>query len=29
MIPEMMLCVQIKSCYDARDAVMCTCKIML
>ena len=29
MIPEMMLCVQIKSCYDSRDDVMCTNKIML
>ena len=29
MIPEMMLCVHIKSCYDSRDAFMCTHKIML
>ena len=29
MIPEMVLCVHIKSFYDSRDAVMCTYKIML
>ena len=29
MILEMMLCVHIKSCYDSRDDVMCTHKIML
>ena len=29
MIPEMMLCVHMKSCYDSRDDVMCKHKIML
>ena len=29
MIPEMMLSVNTKSCYDSRDDVMCTPKIML
>ena len=29
MIPEMMLCVHVKSCYDSRDDVMCTHEIML
>ena len=29
MIPEMMLYVHTKSCYDSRDDVMCTHKIML
>ena len=29
MIPEMMLCVNVKSCYDSRDDVMCTHEIML
>ena len=29
MIPEMMLCVHIKSGYDSRDDVMCTHKIRL
>ena len=29
MIPEMVLSVHIKSCYDSRDAVMCSLKIML
>ena len=29
MIPEMMLCVHLKSSYDSRDDVMCTPKIKL
>ena len=29
MIPEMMLCVHVKSYYDSRDDVMCTHEIML
>ena len=28
-IPEMMLCAGIKSCYDSRDDVTCTHEIML